>query len=97
MRNENELNFAEFTEFFFLRHFSKQQKVCCFLKTEPIFAHLPHQILHIVAAVPQLAVAGRLYAVHIFKRNNFRNCCKPSQDAFPVHVTKSAVYPVFFE
>ena len=84
-------------QLFFCGHFAKEQKIRCIFKSKSILPYLPYKILHIVAPVPQLAVTGGLYPIHVLEGDNFGNGSKPGQHTFSTLVAQSPVNPIFFK
>ena len=71
-----------------------QQQVGDALKAQLVLAQLPDQLLDAVAAVPQLAVAGRLFAVHHARGHDLGDVGQARQHAVAVLVAQALVHAV---
>jgi len=78
--------------------FAEQKQIGTFLKAEALPSVFLDQTADVVAAVPELALAGHMFfAVDILEGNDFRDVGQACQHAFSVDVAQSAVDAVFFK
>ena len=75
-----------------IRQRAKQKQINGFLKAVPLFADKSrYDLLHIHAAVKQLAFAGHLFAVYHFAGLYFTDLCQACVHAVAVQVAQAAV------
>ena len=83
---------GKFMQLLFIGQIAKQQQVGNFLKAIALAAQTTDQVIHVIPAVPQLAIAGGFNAVTHFKRINAGNIGNPGQHTVAVLITQAALY-----
>ena len=83
---------GKFMQLLFIGQIAKQQQVGNFLKAIALAAQTTDQVIHVIPAVPQLAIAGGFNAVTHFKRINAGNIGNPGQHTVAVLIAQAALY-----
>ena len=83
---------GKFMQLLFIGQIAKQQQVGNFLKAIALAAQTTDQVIHVIPAVPQLAIAGGFNAVTHFKRINAGNIGNPGQHTIAVLIAQAALY-----
>ena len=83
---------GKFMQLLFIGQITKQQQVGNFLKAIALAAQTTDQVIHVIPAVPQLAIAGGFNAVTHFKRINAGNIGNPGQHTVAVLIAQAALY-----